>query len=218
MIKRILVIVVFFAASAGRLAALPESGGAEYREYQTIRFDGDGVILGYAVHDYNDAGLKLESRWYNAEGDYEMVTFYEYDEQGRLTKESRYDKSESILFSYTTHTYNREGTRVSSKDFNSEDRHILWIDYSGAEGPEGVPKQELGYAADGRPVFRVENTLDGEARKSESTVYELSESGESPGSRGTYTYNRAGNLVRTEIFTPENTLLWYMEHKWEKVE
>ena len=219
--KKSILLILFVAAAVFPAAAsddAPENEGDDYREYQTLRFDGSGTILGYAVHDYNDAGLKQESRWYNEEGKYEMVTMYEYDEQENLIKESHFDKSESILFSYTVHNYDEAGRRVTSMDFNSDDKEVLWIDYSEIDTTGGVPRIERGYAADGRPIFRVENELDSEARKSESTVYELSEEGESPGSHSVYTYNDAGNLIKTEIFTPENTLIWYMEHKWEKAD
>lgn len=215
--KRTLLFFIFLTAAAAAFSA-PEKNGIQYREYQTLRFDESGSMLGYAVHEYDEAGLKIESRGYDDEGKYQYITLFEYNRNGQLVKESHYDKSESILFSYTTHTYDKEGIRISSSDFNSDDRKVLWIDYSGARNAGDVPSTELGYAADGRQVFRVENEVDSEMRKSESAVYEVKEAGESPGSRAVYTYNENGNLIKTEIFTPENSLIWYMEHKWEKAE
>lgn len=203
------------------LLGLPYTSGAEaksFREYQTLRFDAGGEIIGYAVHEYNSKGEKSETRWYNNEGDYEMVTRYEYNNNGNLLKESHYDRSENILFSYTSYEYDEEGMLLKSRDYNSEDTMVLWIDYAKTSGSSTVPAEEYGYAADGTPVFRVENDAAGGDRKTASRVYEIGPEGESPGSHAVYTYNDFDNLIKTEILTPEDELIWYMVHKWEEIE
>lgn len=192
--------------------------GKTYREYQTLRYDGDGTILGYAVHAYNGNGLKTESRWYNEHGNYQMVVRYEYDNQKRLVKESLYDPGESFLFSYTVHDYDDSGRKISSIDYNSEDEKIFWIQYSRNFPDTGVAREEYGFSGDGTQVFRVENIIGKEGLKTGSQVFNITNEGEAFSSHGVYTYDGSGNLLKTEIFSPEDELLWYTEHKWERAE
>ena len=92
---------------------------------QSKHYNPDGEIDYTIVYEYESNGNR-KSSWYDSSGELSMSGIVEYDEQGRVLKDSRYDAENELIYYYR---YEYDGDKLVQYGVYEPDDQIreLWV-------------------------------------------------------------------------------------------
>jgi hypothetical protein len=178
-------------------------------EYQSLRYGPDDELLGYGMHQYDEVGRKISTGWYEPAKGNVGTTRYEYDKDGRLFRESMYDRTGSMLLGYTDYTYAGKEKRETSS-FTAKGVLLSSLTYDYDES--GRVSRETGYGDDGEIREIILHEYDEEGNLAKSSVY--GPKGNDLVSFALYEHDRKGNRTKMTVYAPDGSIYWYIRHLW----
>jgi hypothetical protein len=159
-------------------------------EKVSFNLDSDGKPSGsekLSTLKYDSKGFLTETIIYDPEGKVQATFSYDYDNNGRRSKTSRFENGK--LVNYYTYVYNEHGNKIKAERFNSsgeiEEYYIYEYD------DDGNLVSEEWYSAPGEKIYSIENDYQNGLKTKSSTfdenekmIYEY-----------VYQYDQKGNIV-----------------------